>query len=194
MSRTPVTLREAVATDAPVLARLWDDVLRRVEPAEQVADVESVLDAAADHPDQRVVVAEFDGAVAGAVLLRVAPVTPLNLELIVQAVSPHVFSEFRRHGVGKALMGAAASFAEERQIAHIGCGALSASRDANRFFARLGLGPQAVLRVGPTTTLRARLEEQRPRRSRGSRQLGQVLAVRRSQRRRDSTPATEPTA
>ena len=34
-------------------------------------------------------------------------VTPLNLEPIVQAVSPHVLPEFRRRGIGRALMEAA---------------------------------------------------------------------------------------
>lgn len=184
MSRSPVTLRDATAADAPALAGLWEDVLRRADPREQQDDLLRVIGSV--HPqDERLVVAEYDGRLAGAVFLRVASVTPLNLEPVVQAVSPHVLPEFRRRGVGRALMEAAATFAEERGIGHVGSGALSVSRDANRFLARLGLGPQAVLRVGPTASLRARLEAQKPGQSRaGGRQIGQVLAIRRSQRKR----------
>lgn len=184
MSRSPLTLRDATPDDAPALAALWGDVIRRAEPAEQVVDMTQVI-AQLDPVDQRLLVAEYDGQLAGAVMLRVAPLTPLNLEPIVQVVSPHVLPEFRRRGVGAALMEAAATFAEERGIGHVGSGALSGSRDANRFLARLGLGPQAVLRVGPTAGLRARLEARRPDRSRASgAKIGQVLAVRRTQRKR----------
>ena len=69
--------------------------------------------------DERLVVAEYDGEVAGAVHLRAATITPLNLEPVVQAISPHVFPEFRRHGVGRALMEAAVACAEENGIGHV---------------------------------------------------------------------------
>ena len=60
-----------------------------------------------------------------------------------QAISPHVFPEFRRHGVGRALMEAAVAFAEELGIAHVATAVVAGSRDANRFMARLALGPYA---------------------------------------------------
>jgi GNAT superfamily N-acetyltransferase len=134
--------------------------------------------------DERIVVAEYDGRLAGAVHLRATTLTPLNLEPVVQAISPHVLPEFRRHGVGRALMDAAVAFAEERGIGHLATGAASGSRDANRFMARLSLGPHAVLRVAPTQAVKARLSAQRPGLGRTSgRQLPQVLAARRSMRR-----------
>ena len=92
----------AVAADAPALA---DAVVRRAArgPAatEQVADVRPVIDRVAAMPDERIVVAEYDGECRR----RRAPardhdVSPLNLEPVVQAISPHVLPEFRRHGVG----------------------------------------------------------------------------------------------
>ena len=46
--------------------------------------------------------------------------SPINLEPVVQVVSPHVLPEFRRHGIGSALMQAAVEFAEELGIAHVG--------------------------------------------------------------------------
>jgi GNAT superfamily N-acetyltransferase len=182
-------LRDATVADAGELVRLWHDVLRRAGAEEQEADLRHVIERL-DPLLERLVVAEYDGQVAGAVMLKATTATPLNLEPLVQAVSPHVLPAYRRRGVGRALMDAAVTFAEERGIGHVGSGALSVSRDANRFLARLGLGPQAVLRAGTTPTVRARLDALRPGQGRG-RAISQVLAVRRSQRHRDASPASK---
>ncbi len=187
MHRSVVTLRCAELTDAALLADLWTDDLRRADRHEQVADLELIIKAAAQSPEQRIVVAEYDGNPAAAVFLRVTTLSPLNLDQTVQALSPHVLPKYRRHGVGRALMEAAVTFAEEQGVGHVATAATSGSRDANRFMARLGLGPQAVLRVASTHALRARLTALRPAHERGGRQLTQVLAARRSQRRSQAT-------
>jgi ribosomal protein S18 acetylase RimI-like enzyme len=101
MSRSLVFLREAVPADAPRLAELWSDVLRRGDESDRVADMSEVVEAAAQDPDQRLVVAEYDGRLAGGVHLRLTTVTPLNLDLSVQVMSPNVFPEYRRHGIGR---------------------------------------------------------------------------------------------
>lgn len=183
MSRTLVTLRCADASDAPFLADLWADSLRRADRQEQLADLEVIIRAAADSPEQRLIVAEYDGRPAGAVHLAVATVSPVNLDPTVRATSPHVLPELRRHGVGRHLMECAVGFAEELGITQVTTAAASGSRDGNRFMARLALGPQAVLRVAPTHAVRARLVAQRPASERQGRQLGQVLAARRSLKR-----------
>lgn len=189
MSRSLVTMRAAELRDAPVLVELWGDALRRADPHDQIADLELIIKAAAASPEQRVVVAEVDGAVAGAVLLRVATLSGLNLEPTVQAVSPHVFPQFRRRGIGQALMDSAVGFAEEIGVGHIATAASSASRDANRFMARLALGPHATLRLAPTHVVRAKLAAQRPSTSTsgGRQQLTRVLAARRSMKRSRTT-------
>ena len=69
---------------------------------------------------------------------------------------------YRRRGVGRALMDAAVSYAEELGVGHVATAAASGSRDANRFMARLALGPRAVLRVASTPMVRAKLTAQRP--------------------------------
>jgi GNAT superfamily N-acetyltransferase len=188
VKRTLVSLRLASPDDAAVLAEVWAEVLRRVDHDEQVADLERIIARVTPLQDERIVVAEYDGEVAGAVHLRATTLTPINLEPVVQAISPHVLPAFRRHGVGRALMGAAVAFAEERSIAHIATAAVSGSRDANRFMARLALGPHAILRLAPTAMVKAKLDAQAPGigvttgRS-GARQLTHVLAARRSSRR-----------
>lgn len=184
MSRSLVSLRMALPTDAPVLAVLWAEALRRVDHEEQVRDLEQVIAASRTDPGTRLVVADYDGEPAGAVLLKVSTLTPLNLEPTVQIISPHVFDAFRRRGIGRALMDAAVSFAEELDIDHVATAAGAGSRDANRFMARLALGPHATTRIAPTAAVRAKLAAQRPTTSTsGGRQVTRVLAVRRSLRR-----------
>ena len=188
VKRTQVSLRSASPDDAPVLAEVWSDVLRRSDHDQKIADLETIIARVTPLQDERIVVAEYDGDVAGAVHLRAATLTPINLEPVVQAISPHVLPAFRRRGVGRALMGAAVAFAEERSIPHIATAAMSGSRDANRFMARLALGPHAILRLAPTVMVQAKLDAQAPGigvttgRS-GARQLTHVLAARRSTRR-----------
>lgn len=184
MSRSLVSLRCALPSDAPLLAELWSEVIRRADHDEQVSDLVAVIEQAATAPGQRLVVAEYDGELAGAVHLCVTTLSPINLEPTVQAISPHVFPQHRRRGIGRALMDAAVAYAEEVGVAHVTTAAASGSRDANRFMARLGLGPQAVLRVAATHSVRAKLTAQRPPVQRTSgRQLTQVLAARRSMRK-----------
>lgn len=184
ITRTLVSLRCAVSGDAPFLAELWADALRRVDRQDQIADIESIVKTAAESPEQRLIVAEYDGIPAGAVFLRVTTLSPIDLEPTLQAISPHVLPQHRRHGVGRTLMESAVSFAEELGIVHLSTAAGSGSRAGNRFLARLAFGPQAVIRVAPTHVVRAKLAAQRPARQRaGGRQLGQVLAARRSMKR-----------
>ncbi|WP_110181556.1 GNAT family N-acetyltransferase [Nocardioides solisilvae] len=184
MVRASVTLRPATDDDVAALVGLWADALRRGTPEQQAADVLQVLHQAAADPDSSVLVAELDGRVAGAVHLRATTVSPVNLEPVVHAVAPHVHPDHRRRGVGTALMEAAVVFAEERQVGLVGAAAISASRDSNRFFARLSMGARATLRIATTQSVRHRLVALRPERAghQGSRHLDRVLAARRVRR------------
>jgi GNAT superfamily N-acetyltransferase len=187
MSRTPVCVRAAVADDLPVLRELWGDILRRGSSDEQLSDLRQVLAAVQDDRDQAIVVAEYDGQVAGAIHLSATTLTPLNLEPAVLAVSPHVLPDFRRHGVGSALIEAAVRFAEAHGIGTLSTAAVSSSRDANRFMARLSFTPQATLRAATTVAVRAKLSARRSAgrsatRQGGSRHIDRVLAARRISR------------
>ncbi len=185
MSRTSVVVRDAVLADVPALVELWEPVLRRGDDAQQQRDVAKVLADVAVDPARRVIVAECDGQVAGAAHLLVTTVSSLNLEPIVQVLSPHVHPDHRRRGVGTALLEAATVFAEERGVPLMASAAFAGSRDANRFLARLGLAPQALLRAAPVHVVRHHLAMRRVASTRpvGSRPLTQVLAARRSLRR-----------
>jgi N-acetylglutamate synthase-like GNAT family acetyltransferase len=139
--------------------------------------------------EQRLVIAEYDGEPAGAVLLCVSTLSPLNLEQAVHALAPFVAPGFRRRGVGHTLMEAAVTYAEELGVGHVLTAVSHDSRQSNRFMARLGLSQQAVLRVAGTPTVRSKLTAQLPGKLRqnGARPVGQVLAARRSLRRNQGT-------
>lgn len=185
MSRTPISLRRATFDDTVFLAGLWQQILRRADPQDQVADLELIIKNCEDSAEQRLVVADYDGEPAGAVLLCLTTLSPLNLEPAVRALAPSVDPRFRRRGVGHTLMEAAVTYAEELGVGHVLTAAAHDSRQSNRFMARLGLGQQAMLRVAATPTMRSKLTAQMPGkpRSTGARPVGQVLAARRSLRR-----------
>jgi GNAT superfamily N-acetyltransferase len=185
--------RIARREDAPELAELWSDVLRRVDRSEQIADLELIIKSAAESPEQRFVVVEHDGHVAGAVFLQLATVTPINLEPCVQSVQPRVFVTYRRRGVGRMLMEAAAAFAEENGVRHMTTAVPATARDANRFMARLALAPAATLRIAPTSAVRSRLTPAATAGSgRGGRTAPRVLVARRNQRRARAAQADVP--
>jgi GNAT superfamily N-acetyltransferase len=177
MSRSLVSLRDATLADVVHLAELWQPFLRRGSD-EQLNDLATAIEQLGDRPGERLVVAEYDGDFAGAVFLRAATYSPVNPEPVLQAHNAAVVPHHRKRGVGKALMECAVTWAEELGIGHVGTATSSGSREANRFMARLALGPQAVLRMAPTPAVRSKLAARYP----GGRQVTQVLAVRRSLR------------
>ena len=186
MSRTPVTVRAAEPSDVASLRELWSGILRKGGLDEQLADVAQVIATARERDGQCVAVAEIDGELAGAVHLQATTFTPLNLEPAVLAVSPHVFPQFRRKGVGSALMEAACRFAEQHGITHVQTAAAAESRDANRFMARLSFAPQATLRAATTSAVRARLPQSRQvtHAATSKQRIDRVLAARRIRRER----------
>jgi GNAT superfamily N-acetyltransferase len=192
LSRSPVQVRDATPDDAEALLAIWADFSRRtysdrfpVEAPERET-VAAVARIAAD-PDQRLMVGVLDGKVIGAVHLMRSPMAPIFSEQAVHVTHLHVLDDYRRHGVGRALIEATVSWAEEKDSTHVLAAASAGSRDANRFMARLGLAQVAVVRGATVSTLRAKLPVEPPAvarvGSRSHRSVGQVLAQRRSQRR-----------
>lgn len=181
--RSATSLRDAVPDDAAFLADLWQGSLRRGDVVERERDVRAVLERVAACPQERVVVAEQNGECAGAVLLRLATVSSLDLDRAVQVLVPTVLPRCRRHGVGRALVAAAVAFAEEHDVAFVGTAADAGSREANRFMARLGFSQRATYRLAPTALVRSRVGGHRPDPATGVRPVGRVLAARRSRRR-----------
>lgn len=206
--RSPVQIRDAAPEDATALIALWGSgpLVGRTPEREAVAaphesspqaghvrDAESAIARVAADPDKRVLVATIDDKVAGAVQLSRGTFSPVHSESAVYVLHLQVAEEFRRHGVGHALMEATVTWAEEKDTTHVLAAAAVASRDANRFMARLGLAQVAVIRGTTTVALRSKLPVEPPAAARVGtrthRNVGAVLAQRRSMRRAQTRPS-----
>jgi GNAT superfamily N-acetyltransferase len=191
VSRMPVQVRDAVESDAGGLATLWRDVL--VRPGAEGVGLPSETQAQqaiarfTESKDTRVLVADIEGEVVGGIFLRVSLLSPLHADRALHLSHLQVDRRFIRHGVGRALLEAAVTWAEQLGVETVLAGAPAADRDANRFLARLGLAQVAVLRFGSTAALRAKLPHDPSLAARvgvrKGRNVGQVVAARRSQRR-----------
>jgi GNAT superfamily N-acetyltransferase len=190
VSRITVQVRDAVPEDAAALIEVWGDFRRASsDRTSEVAHVEAanaVARIAAD-PDERLLVGTIDDQVVAAAHLLRAGMSPIHTDTAVHITHLHVLGGHRRHGVGKALIEAAVSWAEEKDTTHLMAAASVHSRDANRFMARLGLSQIAIVRGANVKALRAKLPVDPPAgamvSSRNHRSVGQVLAQRRQQRR-----------
>jgi GNAT superfamily N-acetyltransferase len=186
--RSPVHIRDAAPEDVDDLIEVWAARgSERVfaQPIRQDA-MASLAGIAAD-ADQRLMVASIDDRIVGAVHLLRAPLSPIHSESAVYVLHLQVVDEFRRHGVGRSLMEAVVTWAEEKASTHVVAAASASSRDANRFMARLGLGQFAVVRGATVAAMRAKLPLEPPAvarvGTRNHRTVGQVLVQRRSLRR-----------
>ena len=101
-------------------------------------------------------VARLDGEAVGYAIVTENPfgLSP-GAELAIEQL--WVGPEARRHGVAKALITAVLSCAERAGCEIVVSNVPTTSRDANRFFARLGFSSTIVRRVVPTATLRRKL-------------------------------------
>jgi GNAT superfamily N-acetyltransferase len=185
MTRQAPRIRDAGPQDAFDLLHLWAAVSglgENLAIGRTHTDAEQALATIAIDPDQRLLVAEHDedGIVAAMKLSR-GPLWPLALDQAVHSSFLLVLPQYRRHGYGHALMDAALTWAEEKDITQITV-VTDGNRDTNRFFARLGLSTLGNVRYANTAGLRKKLSTERVRG--GNRHLVEVLAQRRSMRRR----------
>ena len=190
-----VHVRDAVEGDARALSRLWSDQVTR-PGADGVGDPPEVLVAKAllkirDEELGRIIVAELDGQLVGCAFLRVGIVSPVDPCRVVHLSHVQVAPDAGRQGVGSALIEATVTWAELQGIESVLTAVPSSDREANRFLARLGMSLGGTLRIGTVAALRARLPHtpsaavrqtgRKP--GRTGRNVGQVVAARRSQRR-----------
>lgn len=181
MARLPLMLRDAAVTDADALLGMWTATQKGVVAGTSQHDAECAIERISASAFERLVVGEVDGAVVGVVHLRRGPITPLHTQEVVHTSFLLVRQDHRRHGYARTLLEVGVTWAEELGLDYVTALTAAASRDANRFFARLGLGATATLRIAPTSVLRAKLS---PAPRLGVTARGQVLAQRRSMRRR----------
>jgi GNAT superfamily N-acetyltransferase len=167
VSRSLVLTRSATHDDLPILLALWDELRqvggraeRAVNPLTAVDVRERLLEVLVD-PTCRVVLACCDDVPAGMAIMVVTRPDPLSDAQLVKVVHIVVARTKRHHGIGHALIAAAADFATERHIDHVAVSVYPSLRDASRFYARLGFAPVAVRRIAPVSVLRRTLGNDR---------------------------------
>ncbi len=187
MPRQATQIRDAAPEDADELLGLWALVGNGENSTRAREDAERALANMAAEPDVRMVVAEIEDRIVGSIHLSRSSISPLVLEPAVHTSFLIVLPEYRRHGVAHALLEAAVSWAEEKDIDQV-TAITDGNRETNRFFARLGLVTFANVRHSGTGALRKKLSTERSRVTGGSnRHLIEVLAQRRSMRRRQAS-------
>lgn len=111
----------------------------------------------------------------------VSPMTEISVEQL------WVAPDARRLGVAKVLLTAVLAAAERAGCEHVVSNVPTSSRDANRFFARLGFTSMVVRRVVPTSHLRSKLAPE-------TSKSGHELLRRRRSLRRSAVPLTSRSA
>ena len=160
MTRPGIAVRDACPDDLPAVLEMWRelrDIGGRLERATPPASEDGALDrllAITMDPDSRALIAAIGDEVAGMAVLTCAQYAPLFDQLAVHVHYLHVRESNRRRGVGKALLAAAASFAEEVGAEHLMTSVLPQLRETNRFYARLGFSPVVIRRSVPVSVLR----------------------------------------
>jgi ribosomal protein S18 acetylase RimI-like enzyme len=139
-------LTDPASVRGRVAARRGPDGFR-TQAARLLADPEHRVVVALDEADAVVGAAVFGAETAGG-LLDAPSVYVSHL-----VVDPG----HRKRGAGRALVAAAAGYADELDIDSVVVGVTPTGRDANRFFARLGFAPQVMRRVAPVPALRRAL-------------------------------------
>ena len=114
------------------------------------------LTTALRRPGVQAWVARLEGEAVGYAIVSENPfgLSP-SAELAIEQL--WVGPDARRHGVAKSLIGAVLSCAERAGCEIVVSNVPTTSRDANRFFARLGFSSVIVRRVVSTTQLRRKL-------------------------------------
>ena len=194
MSRHALEIRDAQPEDAAELLELWAEAGPRGAEAagpRGVEEAEAALAQIAADPDERIVVGFHEGVLVAAVHLRRGPISPLVRDLGVHTSYLLVLPGHRKHGFAHALLDVAVTWAEDKDAAQVTAITASSSRDTNRFLARLGLGTVASVRIASTAVLRHKLTPEALRPTDARRNLGRVLAQRRSIQRRAQDRAGE---
>jgi ribosomal protein S18 acetylase RimI-like enzyme len=167
-----VRVRTVTEADLPVLLDLGAELRDQALPGEgrsravgtvatHAALAQRYLEAVND-PERHLVLAVGGKDGEPEVVLGMALFTISTANALVDLPAVHmshavVADKHRKRGAGKALVAAAAAFADEHGIEQLVVSVHPGSRDAARFFARLGFAPLAVRRTAPVSLVRRRL-------------------------------------
>jgi ribosomal protein S18 acetylase RimI-like enzyme len=166
--RPPVVVREGVPDDLPDLLALWREARaglghrgRAVVPEPSDEAVLGALARARAGGGLHVDVAVLGAAVVGVLVAGAAPAGVaadlLGRPPVLEVACLHVREGCRRQGVGHALLARAAQLADAVGAGEVVVDVPSQDRDAQRWFARQGVGPALVRRAVAVPALRRAL-------------------------------------
>jgi GNAT superfamily N-acetyltransferase len=163
VTRSHITVRAAGESDVAALVVLWGELKRygALNPrSAALTDDRRIAERVRrliSRPTSRILLASIADEPVGMAMLTTVPLGALNETACVQVEYTVVAEGYRRRGVGRALMGAAACYAEDIGADQVTVSVSPMSREANRFYAQLGLTPLSVRRVAPASALRRRI-------------------------------------
>jgi predicted N-acetyltransferase YhbS len=165
VSRSRVRVRPAEVADLPSLLKLIEvtDLQLGAAGARQLqadtrANLPERLATILTADESTVLVAVDDlGEIVGLVVVSEGDIAAITDVPALHISHLLVVPGHRRRGVGRALLAASVHLADQRGIEHVVATAVSGSRDANRYLARLGFAPLVVRRIATTATLRRTL-------------------------------------
>lgn len=161
MSRSLVAVRTVRHDDLPALEEMWVELGetggRFGRAMSDLVEARAQLAKVVDDPTVRLFVADIDGEPVGMTYVVRQPLVPLQAAESVHIAYIHVRPEHRRRGIGRSLVSAVLDFADSIGAEHVSVAVDPTLRDANRFFARLGLRPLMMVRSSSAGALRRRL-------------------------------------
>jgi GNAT superfamily N-acetyltransferase len=163
VTRSHITVRAADESDLGEVVVLWSELKHcgaltpRLAALADDRHIEDQVRRLIVQPRCRVLLASMSSQVVGMAMVSIVSLGALTEAHCLQVEYTVVKESFRRRGVGRALMAAAAAYAEEVGADQVTVSVSPLSREANRFFAQLGLAPLAVRRVAPAGALRRRI-------------------------------------
>jgi ribosomal protein S18 acetylase RimI-like enzyme len=173
VARSAPRVRPALESDLPALVELGtglreallpasDAGSRTTTPAGRAALEQRLREALASPERHLVVVVGDDDETLGMALLTVSSANALVDAPAVHMSHAVVDDGHKRRGAGRALVAAAAAYAEERGLDQVVVSVRPGSREANRFFARLGFAPLAVRRTASVVAIRRHMAQSEP--------------------------------
>jgi ribosomal protein S18 acetylase RimI-like enzyme len=157
MDETPATARQglvirpATEEDLPSVMALFDELERHqgrwrvFEPRPTLrAEAEDRYQGAREDPDTLHLVAENDGTLVGMAIGRIAVVSSMSDEPVVEVANVVVATAHRQRGVARALVRALADFARRRGVRRLVVKTYSENDEAMRFWRELGFQPRYV--------------------------------------------------
>ena len=171
MRRSGVCVRDAGPADIEAVLKFAEQVLESGEPGSKSPPVR-LADGVMGHslrerysrlladPEHRVVLAVSDeGTTVGVAVFSVDMISALLTVPVIYVSHVLVPGLERDRAVGRALVDAATTFAEEIDAEHVIVGLNPGGRESNWFFARLGFTPLIMRRIASVPALRRSLAD-----------------------------------